>query len=109
MTTPDGHNEPPGQRRAGAARKDIAGEDANREVSENLDPSRYADAESALGGADSVQKTSYVTGEGTEPEGAPRAPVIARTSSGGGVNIAAWVIGAVAALIAVIYMLGIFR
>ena len=109
MTTPDGHNESPGQRRAGAARKDIVGEDANREISENLDPSRYADAESALGGADSVQKTRYVIGEGTEPEGAPHASVSARTSSGGGVNIAAWVIGAVAALIAVIYMLGIYR
>lgn len=83
--------------------------DARRDLSDNLDPSRYEYAESALGGADSVQKTSYVTGEGTEPEGAPRASVIARTSSGGGVNIAAWVIGAVAALIAVIYMLGIFR
>ena len=35
--------------------------------------------------------------------------IAADLSSGGGVNIAAWVIGAVAALIAVIYMLGIFR
>jgi len=82
---------------------------ARRSGSENLDASRYEYAETALGGADSVQKTSYVTGEGTEPEGAPRASVVARASSGGGINIAAWVIGAVAALIAVIYMLGIFR
>ena len=83
--------------------------DARRDSSENLDASRYEYAETALGGADSVQKTSYVTGEGAEPEGAPRANVVARTSTGGGINIAAWVIGAVAALIAVIYMLGIFR
>jgi len=83
--------------------------DTRRDISQNLDASRYEYAETALGGADSVQKTSYVTGEGTEPEGAPRANVVARTSSGGGINVAAWVIGAVAALIAAIYMLGIFR
>ena len=29
---------------------------------------RYRNSETALGGADAVEKTTYVTGEGTEPE-----------------------------------------
>ena len=93
--------------RAGDPSPDPA--DARATGSENLDATRNEYAETALGGADSVEKTSYVTGEGTEPSGAPRASVVARTSTGGGINLAAWVIGAIALLIAVIYMLGIFR
>ncbi len=31
-------------------------------------PERYRDAEAQLGGADDVEKTTYVTGEGTQPE-----------------------------------------
>jgi hypothetical protein len=30
---------------------------------------RFRNPETAMGGADSVQKTTYVTGEGTEPAG----------------------------------------
>jgi hypothetical protein len=29
---------------------------------------RYEDAEAALGGADAVEKTTYVTGKGTDPD-----------------------------------------
>ena len=111
MTSPGSRGEPEGQRRAdfpknlGAA----AGEGGADAASSSADPARFEDAETALGGADSVQKTSYVTGEGAEPEGAPRAGVIARTTTGGGVNVGAWVVGAIAAIIALVYALGVFR
>ncbi|MFL5575425.1 MAG: hypothetical protein ACJ79S_05595 [Gemmatimonadaceae bacterium] len=80
-----------------------------RDTPDTVDPDVFEYAESALGGADTVQKTSYVTGEGTEPSGAPRASVVARTPAGGGVNVTALVIGLLALAIALVYALGIFR
>ncbi|HET7456548.1 MAG TPA: hypothetical protein VFJ74_02770 [Gemmatimonadaceae bacterium] len=111
MTSPTPDGERAGQRPADFARPEgpNSADDAANSAPSNVRPERFEYAETALGGADSVQKTSYVTGEGTEPEGAPRAGVVARTTSGGGINVAAWVIGLVAALIALIYAFGIFR
>ena len=83
--------------------------DARRVSSENVDPDRYEYAETALGGADAVEKTTYVTGEGTEPAGAPRAATVARTPTGGGINVAAWVIGLIALAVALVYGFGVFR
>jgi hypothetical protein len=80
-----------------------------RDLAEDVNPDEYDDAETALGGADTVQKTSYVVGEGTEPSGAPRAGVVARTSTGTGINGAAWVIGLIALAVALVYGFGIFR
>jgi hypothetical protein len=75
--------------------------------------------EAALGGADSVQKTSWGVGTGTEPDGrAEYAPVglrkgegsiVARTSPGGGINPIAWIVGFLALVIAVVYGFGILR
>jgi hypothetical protein len=72
--------------------------------------------EAALGGADSVQKTSWGVGTGTEPDGrAEFAPVglrkgegsvVARSSAGGGVNPVAWIVGVLAVLAAVLYGAG---
>jgi hypothetical protein len=74
--------------------------------------------EAAMGGADSVQKTTWGVGTGTEPDGRNEfAPVglrkgdgsvVARTSAGGGINPAAWVVGLLAVRVAVFYALGIF-
>ena len=64
--------------------------------------------EVAFGGADAVEKTTYVVGEGTDPEARPTGPYVARDAAGKG-SIAAWVIGAIAALIALVYVIGIFR
>jgi len=50
-----------------------------------------------------------VTGEGTEPAGAPRAGVVARAGTGGGLNVTAWVVGLLALAIALVYAFGIFR
>jgi len=112
MTTPDFDQEPPGQRRADMPRADrTADPDRGRAASGRGDDAiaGYTHPESALGGADSVQKTSYVTGEGTEPAGAPRAGVVARAGTGGGLNVTAWVVGFLALAIALVYAFGIFR
>lgn len=67
---------------------------------------RYEHSEAALGGADAVEKTSYVVGSGTEPE--RRDPATARPLSPGGLGAMSWVM-----LILIIaflaYMVGIFR
>ena len=117
MTTPNSDLEPGGARRAGEtpsadARSADPGRDpdtARAPASSDGFPDGYSQAESALGGADSVQKTSYVTGEGTEPAGAPRASVVARAGTGGGINVGAWFVGLVALAIALVYAFGIFR
>ena len=102
MTSPTPDGERAGQRPADFARPDgpNSADDAANSAPSNVRPERFEYAETALGGADSVQKTSYVTGEGTEPEGASR---------GGVINGAAWVIGLVAALLALVYAFGIGR
>ena len=70
---------------------------------------RYRDAEAALGGADAVEKTTYVEGHGTEPEarvppGTPTATVPARN----GRNVLLWVVVAVVVLLAAGYLSGLF-
>jgi hypothetical protein len=80
------------------------------------DPDAYANSETALGGADTVQKTSWGVGTGTEPDGrlehAPvglrkgEGSVVARTSAGGGANPVAWMVGLLAAAAALIYGFG---
>jgi hypothetical protein len=69
---------------------------------------RYEQPEAQLGGADAVEKTTYVVGEGTEPDARPTGRYIARGSAGSG-SVIAWVVGAIAALIALVYVIGIFR
>jgi hypothetical protein len=69
---------------------------------------RYRDAEAQLGGADAVQKTTYVEGRGTSPEartpqGAPTATVPSR-----GVSLLMWVVLIVVAMLAVAYLGGAF-
>jgi hypothetical protein len=68
---------------------------------------RYKNPETALGGADAVEKTTYVTGKGTDPsaERRPGEPS-ARVRSGGGLG-AAWVIILFLIVAAVlVYLLG---
>jgi hypothetical protein len=69
---------------------------------------RYRDAEAQLGGADAVEKTTYVTGRGTTPEDMPaRGAPIARTPSRG-VSLALWIVVIVVAMLAVAYFGGAF-
>jgi len=66
--------------------------------------------EAALGGADDVEKTTYVTGSGTEPEWQRRkGEPAAQVRSGGGPNLLAWIVGVIAALFALVYAAGLFR
>jgi hypothetical protein len=69
---------------------------------------RYRDAEAQLGGADAIEKTTYVTGRGTNPEDMPAhgAP-IARTPSRG-LSLAIWIVVIVVAMFAVAYIGGAF-
>jgi hypothetical protein len=69
-------------------------------------PERNRQAE--LGGADAVEKTTYVVGEGVEPEARPSGPYVARDAAGSG-SVAGWIVAAIAALIALVYAIGIFR
>ncbi len=74
----------------------------------SFDASRYENPETALGGADAVEKTTYVTGSGTEPE--TRKPVgegvSAKVEAGGGQN-ATWAIIVFLLIAAVlVYLLG---
>jgi hypothetical protein len=70
---------------------------------------RYRDAEAALGGADAVEKTTYVEGHGTRPEararpGTPTATVPAHA----GRNALFWIVALVIVLLAIGYLGGLF-
>jgi hypothetical protein len=71
---------------------------------------RYRNPETALGGADAVEKTTYVTGQGTEPEtqhkeGTPTA----RVPSGSGHGATWAIIGFLAVMAVLVYLLGFGR
>ena len=84
------------------------GESTRRGPSPDQGTGRYEHPEAQLGGADAVEKTTYVVGEGTEPGARPRGDYVARNASGGW-NVGVWIVGGIAALIALVYAIGIFR
>ncbi|MFN2566269.1 MAG: hypothetical protein ABR499_14830 [Gemmatimonadaceae bacterium] len=84
-----------------------AGESTRRQPSDDQGTGRYAHPEAQLGGADAVEDTTYVVGEGTEPHARPRDQYIARDASGG-MNLGVWIVGAIAVFIALVYAIGIF-
>ncbi|GJG88648.1 hypothetical protein tb265_38290 [Gemmatimonadetes bacterium T265] len=114
---PDGPNvatsNTPGDRGARGG----AGTATQNEPSPDQHP--FTDSETALGGADSVQKTTWGVGHGGEPDGTEEhAPVglrkgdgdvVARVSTGGGVSPVAVVVGVLALLALLVYAFGIFR
>lgn len=67
------------------------------------------DSERDLGGADAVEKTTYVVGEGTDPAGRPAGRYVAGDAARSGSSVALWVVTGVAALIALVYVIGIVR
>ena len=71
----------------------------------NPDP-KFTNSETALGGADAIEKTTYVVGQGTEPSGKAGDSPNAHPRAGGGPNYVAWGIGALAALVALAYLVG---
>jgi hypothetical protein len=70
---------------------------------------RYRDAEAQLGGADSVEKTTYVVGKGTDPNARKGDGPAASASSRGAPTIVLVVVLVLAALVALAYMVGIVR
>jgi hypothetical protein len=96
-------------RAAEHARSDPGGESTRREPGPDQSRSRYEHAEAALGGADAVEKTTYVVGEGTEPDRRPRGPYAGRGAATGGTNLVVWVVVGIAVLIALVYIVGLFR
>lgn len=70
---------------------------------------RYRDAEAQLGGADAVEKTTYVTGSGTSPEAVkpPGQPAANAPSSGRSPLL--WIVVVVVALVVVVYVAAFFR
>jgi hypothetical protein len=71
---------------------------------------RYRDPEAALGGADAVEKTTYVTGQGTDPEAQHKAGTsAARVPSGSGHGATWAIIGFLAVMAVLVYLLGFGR
>jgi hypothetical protein len=69
---------------------------------------RYRDPEAQLGGADAVEKTTYVVGEGTDPNARKGAGPSATVRSSAPRVVAA-IIAIVVVLVAIVYLIGIFR
>jgi hypothetical protein len=72
-----------------------------------FDPDRYRDAEAQLGGADDVEKTTYVLGEGTRPERRRTDRAAPSGSRGSGLLIA--IVVALIAVVAIVYLVGMAR
>ena len=71
---------------------------------------RYRNPETALGGADAVEKTTYVTGQGTEPEARHQAGTpSARAPSGAGHGATWAIIGFLVVAAVLVYLLGYGR
>jgi hypothetical protein len=101
------------------AARGASGGAGNAHVNEQSPDERpFTDSETALGGADSVQKTTWGVGHGTEPTGEDympvgrkkgEGPVVARVSAGGGMSPIALVVGVLGLLALLVYAFGAFR
>jgi hypothetical protein len=69
---------------------------------------RYRDAEAQLGGADNVEKTTYVVGKGTNPN-ARKGEGPSATVSSGASKMVAVVVVVLVALVALAYLIGVMR
>jgi hypothetical protein len=101
------------------AARGASGGAGNAHVNEQSPDERpFTDSETALGGADSVQKTTWGVGHGTEPTGEDympvgrkkgEGPVVARVAAGGGMSPIALVVGVLGLLALLVYAFGAFR
>jgi hypothetical protein len=66
----------------------------------------FVDAETALGGADAVEKTTYVVGHGTSPESRAREGQPTEVGRSG-MSLLAWAAIAIAVLVALVYVIGV--
>ena len=90
----------------------LAGHPHPRDPMTNPDPKftnpqpEFTNSETALGGADAVQKTTYGVGQGTDPSASSDGASTAHPNAGSGPNYLAWGIGAIAILVAIAYLVG---
>jgi hypothetical protein len=70
---------------------------------------RYRDPEAELGGADAVEKTTYVVGEGTDPNARKGEGPAAQVRAGGAPMIVAAIVVVLVLLVALAYLVGIGR
>ena len=68
---------------------------------------RLRDAEAQLGGADAVEKTTFVVGEGTDPNARKGEGPAATVRGGGAPRVVAWTIVLLVVLVALAYLLGL--
>jgi hypothetical protein len=68
----------------------------------------YGDPEAQQGGADAVEKTTYVVGKGTDPQARSDGPS-ATVPSRGAPLIVVGVVIALMALVVAAYLIGVFR
>ena len=69
---------------------------------------RNRDAEAQLGGADAVEKTTYVVGKGTDPNARGDGPSATVPSRGAPLIVVA-IVAVLALLVAIAYLVGLFR
>ncbi|HEU4641046.1 MAG TPA: hypothetical protein VFS44_01235 [Gemmatimonadaceae bacterium] len=70
--------------------------------------SSFQNPQAAQGGADAVNDTPTVPGHGTEPEEPVTGTARARVSSGSGIPIVGWIVLALVAIVALVYLIGLF-
>ena len=81
----------------------------SKEPQENPFPrDRYRDPEAQLGGADAVEKTTYVVGEGTDPN-ARKGEGPSATVPSTAPRVVAVLVAIIVLLVAIAYLIGIFR
>jgi hypothetical protein len=71
-------------------------------------PNAFGDSQVNGGGADAVEKTTYVVGQGTDPR-APDPRIASANVPSGGINPAVWIVLAIVVVVAVVYGLGALR
>ena len=69
---------------------------------------RYRDAEAELGGADNVEKTTYIVGKGTDPH-ARKGEGPSATVASGAPKMVAIVVAVLVVLVALAYLIGAMR
>jgi hypothetical protein len=74
----------------------------------DLSEQRFDNPEAALGGADAVEKTTYVSGRGAEPKGRAEKPT-AQMPVGGGLSTPLVIILSLLVAAVLVYLLGYGR
>jgi hypothetical protein len=92
------------------AERDAEVDTVEQQPQENpLRADRYRDAEAELGGADDVEKTTYVVGQGTDPNARKGSRAAAAGVGRGAPTMVLIVVLVLAVLVALAYMIGLMH